>query len=174
MNYNFKNMNKKILIALFAAFISVQVFAQPGKRMEERKDKIESMKIGFITERLDLSPEEAKTFWPVYNQYQKELDDLRKKRREERHDAKQEFENLNDKEVEKVVDGEIAFRQNELDIQKKYHAQFKQVLPVKKVARLYRSEEDFKRELLKKIQDRKEMRGGGPGGRGPEQEPENK
>ena len=123
------------------------------------------MKIGFITDRLDLTPEEAKTFWPVYNQYQKELDDLRKKRREERHDAKQDFENLNDKEVEKVVDGEIAFRQNELDIQKKYHAQFKQALPIKKVALLYRTEEDFKRELLKKIQDRREIKQGRPGER---------
>ncbi len=155
-------MKKKILITLIAIAASVQTFAQPGKHQEERKEKIESMKIGFITDRLDLTPEEAKTFWPVYNQYQKELDDLRKKRRDERRDAKQEFENLNDKEVEKVVDGEIAFRQGELDIQKKYHTQFKQVLPIKKVAQLYRSEEDFKRELLKKIQDRK-----GGGERGP-------
>lgn len=170
MNYK---MNKKIFAALAVAFISTQLMAQPGKHMEERKEKIESMKIGFITDRLDLTPEEAKTFWPVYNQYQKELDDLRKKRRDERRDAKQEFENLNDKEVEKVVDGEIAFRQSELDIQKKFHGQFKQVLPIKKVAQLYRSEEDFKRELLKKIQDKRGVRGGGPGERGPAREPEN-
>ncbi|MBK7855460.1 MAG: hypothetical protein IPJ79_11655 [Bacteroidetes bacterium] len=50
-------------------------------------------------------------------------------------------------------------------MQKKYHAQFKQVLPSKKVAILYRSEEDFKRELLDRIrerkEDKKEMRKGG-------------
>ncbi|QQR95672.1 MAG: hypothetical protein IPJ93_02755 [Bacteroidota bacterium] len=66
---------------------------------------------------------------------------------------------MSDKEVEKVVDDEIVFRQSELDIIKKYHAQFKQVLPIKKVARLYQAEEDFKKELLRQLKDRRDARG---------------
>ncbi len=34
------------------------------------KDKIKSLKIAFITERLDLSTKEAQTFWPIYNEYE--------------------------------------------------------------------------------------------------------
>ena len=89
----------------------------------------------------------------MYNQYQDELQALRKNRKDDRQDAKDNFANMSDKEAEKVVDDEIAFRQNELDILKKYHAQFKQVLPIKKVALLYRSEEAFKRELLQRLRD---------------------
>jgi hypothetical protein len=67
-----------------------------------------------------------------------------------------------DKDVEKAVDTELGFRQNELDLLKKYHGQFKQVLPIKKVAKLYRAEEDFKRELLDRIKenrtDRQDMK----------------
>ncbi len=144
---------------LFVAIIllaSIITSAQPPQdRMEERKEEIEAMKIGFLTKRLDLSPEEAKTFWPVYNQFQNELVKLRKSRRNERKEARDEFDNMTDKDVEKLVDGEIAYRQQELDVMKKYHGQFKQVLPVKKVALLYRTEEEFKRELLQRLQDRK-------------------
>jgi len=45
-----------------------------------------------------------------------------------------------------------------LDLDKKYHAKFKEVLPVKKVAKLYRAEEKWKRVLLNKIKNKK---GGG-------------
>jgi ABC-type uncharacterized transport system substrate-binding protein len=55
---------------------------------------------------------------------------------------------------EKLVDGEIIFRQQELDIIKKYHAQFKKILPIKKVALLYKAQEDYKKELLKQIQEK--------------------
>ncbi|MFI5217919.1 MAG: hypothetical protein ACHQNT_00410 [Bacteroidia bacterium] len=151
--------NKLLSLPAICMLVTSLSIAQPGEKMEERKENIEAMKIGFLTKRLDLTPDEAKTFWPVYNQFQNELEALRKSRRGERKEAKDEFANMPDKDVEKMVDGEIAFRQNELDIMKKYHAQFKQVLPIKKVASLYRTEEDFKRELLNRLQDRKkEMR----------------
>lgn len=152
-----KNMILTICMSMLATF---NILAQPGSRMQEKKEQIEAMKIGFITKQLDLTSEEAKNFWPVYNQYQKELDDLRKKRRGDRREAKDDFENMSDKGMEKVVDDEIVFKQSELDIIKRYHSQFKQVLPIKKVARLYRSEEDFKRELLQKLKERRELKQG--------------
>ena len=107
-----------------------------GERARERKENIETMKIAFITQKLDLTPEEAQRFWPVYNQYTDKLQELRKKRREDNRTAHQNFDQLTDKEVEQSVDNEIIFRQKELDIQKEFHAKFKTVLPIKKVAKL--------------------------------------
>ena len=137
--------------------------AQPGGGppiSEEKREEIEAMKAAFLTRKLDLTPDEAKTFWPVYNQYQDELDKLREDHRKTRRLAREEMDSMGDKEIEKLVDGEILFRQSELDIMKKYNGQFKGVLPMKKVAKLYRAEEDFKRELLQRIQGKGE--GGGP------------
>ena len=131
--------------------------AQPrGRDGGDRKEEIESMKIAFLTKHLDLSPEEAQKFWPVYNQYNTELKTIRKNRKNDRRDAQEDFQNMNDKDVEKLVDGEVVYRQQELDLLKKYHSQFKQVLPIKKVALLYRAEEEFKKELLQKIRERRE------------------
>lgn len=128
----------------------------PPDNFDDRREEIEAMKIGFLTKRLDLSADEAQKFWPVYNKFQDEMERHRKARRMERKDMKEEFGKMSDADAEKLVDGEIAFRQQELDLVKKYHAQFKQVLPIKKVAMLYRTEEDFKRELLKRIQERRQ------------------
>lgn len=148
-----KNM---LILVMLASGIFTALNAQDRPFLDDKKEEIEAMKIGFLTKRLNLSPEEAKTFWPVYNMFANDLQALRKNRREEKRHAKDEFLNMSDKEVEKLVDGEIAFKQSELDIIKKYHAQFKQVLPMKKIAILYKSEEEFKLELLKKIQDRRQ------------------
>ncbi len=152
-----------IAILLFALSV-ISLSAQPSPpdpdKMDERREEIETMKIGFITKKLDLSSEEAKTFWPVYNKFQDELEAIRKQRRNDMRDFRENFKELNDKEAEKLIDNEIASRQKELDVMKSYHLQFKKILPVKKVLLLYRSEEDFKRELLDRLRDRK---GGHPG-----------
>ena len=122
------------------------------------KERVDAMKIGFLTDRLNLTPEEAKTFWPVYNMYSDDLEKLRKGRRENIINTRENFDDMSDADLEKSVDNEIIFRQNELEILKKYHPQFKKILPIRKVAKLYKSEEDFKRKLLDLIQDRREDR----------------
>lgn len=147
----------------FLIFCSTTLFAQhppPGEGPPRpARERVEAMKVGFLTQRLNLTSEEAKVFWPVYNKYQDELEVLRKSRRENLVNAKMNFDEMPEKDVEKAVDSELGFRQHELDLLKKYHSQFKQVLPIKKVAKLYRAEEDFKRELLDRIKEnRQEMK----------------
>ena len=133
--------------------------AQPTSRpvspqKTEKREEIESYRIAFLTQKLSLTPEEAQRFWPVFNQFTAEMKALKANRVSNR-DMKNDIQNQSDKDVEKMVDGEIATRQQELDVVKKYHTQFKQVLPIKKVAILYRAENEFKKELLDKIRERK-------------------
>jgi hypothetical protein len=155
---------KKYLTIAFVLIASLAIAQGPPPPPDgpgptpQQMEKIKTMKIGFLTEKLNLSAEEAKTFWPVYNKYQDEIETLRKAHREAMQKAKDNFDEMPDKEVEKLVDGELAFRQNELDIMKKYNPEFKKILSIKKVAKLYRSEEDFKRQLLEKLQERKQQK----------------
>lgn len=147
----YKSIVKRVWgIVLFAVLLSTQGFAQGNTNT---KEALEAMKVSFITQKINLTPEEAQVFWPIYNQYETELDALRKKRKDEKA-AMDDVSKIGDKEIEKLVDGEIIFRQQELDIIKKYHAQFKKILPVKKVALLYKAQEDYKKELLKQIQEK--------------------
>jgi len=60
-------MRTFILFSLLLLF-SIKTFAQPGK--EEKLKQLQKQKMNYFTERLDLSEQEAKKFWPVYNDYQ--------------------------------------------------------------------------------------------------------
>ena len=147
-----KHIIKGIALLLFISFAHVSSAQRGGGKRE----RIESMKIAFITKRLDLTPAEAKTFWPVYNQFQDEMETLHKSHRENLADERRNFDSLSDGQIEKLVDAEISTRQQELDVVKKYLPQFKKILPIRKVGMLFRAEEDFKRKLLDMLQDRKD------------------
>jgi len=134
-----------LLLLLFAGNSSL------AQTAADKKEKIQAMRVSFITQQLDLSPKEAQTFWPLYNEYQDKLEAIRESRRKEMGDAKKNIDGMTDKEVETMVDNDVNLRMKEAELLKTYHFKFKTVLPVKKVARLYRAEEDFKRELLKQI-----------------------
>ena len=61
-------MKTKILASLTMVLaVASSLFAQP----EKKKEDIKAMKIGFITNELNLTPDEAQKFWPVYNEFQK-------------------------------------------------------------------------------------------------------
>lgn len=115
----------------------------------ERREKIEAMKVAFLTQQLDLSSREAQQFWPVYNEYQDKLEALRQQRRKDRKASTSDA--LSDKDAEALLDQELAFRQQEIDLQKTYYQRFKGVLTVRKALKLMRSEEEFKRVLLEQI-----------------------
>lgn len=158
-------MKTNFLIGLLTIFFGLQLVAQPKQpnpptkprpEQQEKKENIESMKIAFLTKKLELTPEEAQRFWPVYNEYSAKIQENRKKRRQDLKYAKENFDEMSDKEVEQAVENEMNFRQKELDIQKEYNTKFKSVLPIKKVAKLYAAEEQFKKVLLEKLKDRKE------------------
>lgn len=152
-----KTTKMKTSLITFVALIGFTTIsiAQPGPKHEEKKEKVEAMKIGFITQQMELTPEEAQKFWPIYNQMNNEIETLRKERKLSRENAKETFETMSDAEIEKLINDEMASRQKELDIHKKYVAQFKSVLSIKKVAQFYKAEEGFKRRLLEKIQEKK-------------------
>jgi hypothetical protein len=68
-----------VILCITSTFAQQRPAPRPGMtkpRME--MERLESAKIGFLTQKLDLSPREAEKFWPVYNQYQKELKALAK------------------------------------------------------------------------------------------------
>ena len=140
----------KSLIFTIALLTSFSVVSQ-----ESKADKVEAMKVGFITNKLELSAKEAQTFWPLYNEYNSKLEKLRKTKKSDFDDLKNKSENLTDKELETFINEVFASKQKELDLQKEYYEKYAKVLSVKKVAMLYQAENQFKRELLRKIKEKK-------------------
>lgn len=124
------------------------LFAQRPK-----SEEIESLKIAFFTQKLDLSPEEAKIFWPIYNDMQAEQSALRKERMQKMISYRKttEIDNLSDAQVQSLITSEFDFKQRDLNLDKKYYNRLKSNLPIKVVGKFYRAQEGFKRELLNKF-----------------------
>ena len=154
---------KTILIIAFISFVGI-AYSQPmgpppkGKqdRQQEKKENIEAMKIAFITTKLDLTPEEAQKFWPVYNQYNDKINEMRKQQRMDDRENKKNFDELTDKDIEEDIDADLAFKQKELDMQKEYTKKLKTVLPIRKISKLYEAENQFKKVLIEKLKDNKQ------------------
>jgi hypothetical protein len=141
---------KNIWIAILLVFIPAMLKAQDrGSRSEE----IESYKIAYLTQKLDLSAEEAKVFWPIYNDWQKELRALRSDRTKNVISFRNtdEIESLSDSEIHSLITNEINYKQRNLNIEKKYYNRLKSSLPLKVVGKYYRAQETFKKELLNRF-----------------------
>jgi len=143
-------MKKLIIISFLLA--GINVFAQDDEL--PKNEKVEAMKVAFITEKLNLSSKEAEVFWPVYREFENEIKLVRKQMRDAAKQYKQKT-NATEKEADAYVQEQLTLKQKELDVIKKYITQFKKVLPAQKVARLLSLEQEFKALLLKKLKDRR-------------------
>ncbi len=143
---------KKIIILLFC--VSTQLLPAFAQGPGARKEKIEALKVAYITKKLNLSPEEAQKFWPVYNKYQAEIEKLRKDFKGEMTEDLLNLEQLTSSEADKAINDMLAFRTNEVEITRKYTAEFKKVLSSQKVVKLFVAEQEFKKELLRMLKEK--------------------
>lgn len=133
---------KYILFYFLMLFAFLKVFPQSGNK----KEKIEALRVAFITQKLNLTADESQKFWPVYNDYQDKL-----------KAARQEFKKqptifITDKDAQNYLDAELLLKQRAFTLYKEYYDKIKKTIPIKKVAELRQAEEDFKKELLKQLQ----------------------
>jgi hypothetical protein len=151
-NYNHMKTLRITLLSLLI-LSSTLVFAQRG-------ENIESLHTAFITEKVNLSPEEAKKFWPVYDQYHADLDAIKKQRQANKEMITKAggIDNMSDADVQKLITSETDVQTRDLELRKSYIAKFEAVIPARKVAKFYIAEEEFKIYLLKQLSNR---RGGG-------------
>ncbi|MCB0402297.1 MAG: sensor of ECF-type sigma factor [Flavobacteriales bacterium] len=157
----------KLFSTLTLLLLSCTVaFAQPGDKGKPGKEKVKAMKVGYITEKLDLTPEEAQQFWPIYNEFDDKMEAVHRELRKT-HKQDESIDDLSDAEVEKMINTITDLRKKEFAIEQEYHEKFKKVLPIKKIAKLYKANHDFKRDLLEKIKNHKGGPQGPPPGRPP-------
>lgn len=135
---------------IFIALLFSLPFFAAAQRTGDRNNEIEAYKIAFLTQKLDLSAEEAKLFWPIYNEWQKEQAQLRKERAEKMISFRKitEIEELSDSEIQGLIVNDFNFKQRELNLEKKYYYKLKSSLPIKIIGKYYRAQEAFKKELL--------------------------
>ncbi|NVK27157.1 MAG: hypothetical protein HWE14_03880 [Flavobacteriia bacterium] len=141
---------KSLLLSCFLLLaFSHTAFAQP----EGRGERLEALRTAYITQEVNLTSAEAEKFWPVHNEMSEKL----KQKREERHSLLIRYRNssaiegADSDDLKEMMERLFELEAEELAIRKSYHTKFLEVLSAQKVALLYRAEEEFKRELLRRV-----------------------
>jgi Spy/CpxP family protein refolding chaperone len=135
--------------------LSVTIYGQ-NERLKEKKDQIKAMKVAFLTSELNLTPDEAEKFWPVYNTYDDKQFELRHQKMKTCAKKLNEdsLDNMSDKEALAFLN-QIESTDEELySIRKKFNSAVRNILPPTKILKLRKSELDFDRKLLQKYRNR--------------------
>lgn len=146
---------KKLYTFLFCAFfVGINLYAQPNRKQQQ--ERIKALKTAHITNALDLSAAEAQQFWPLYNAYEEKVENIRKTERTEGRKAMAGgFEAMTDAEANALLDKFMNLKQQEIDLNREFVNSLKGVISPKKILKLNRAEEAFKRRLLDEIRNRR-------------------
>ena len=118
---------------------------------DERFEKIQTAKIGLITENLSLTTEQAPQFWSVYNEYQSKKFDLRKSIKRALDEA-----NATTTGDDKVISSHrqaLASRKKEIELDEEYMAKLLKTITPKQYAELKRTEQSFNKKLIEKLRN---------------------
>ncbi|MBL7111481.1 MAG: hypothetical protein ISS19_06030 [Bacteroidales bacterium] len=157
---------RTIIFALFISILSFQCIQVNAQKDDDRHERIKAMKVAFITEKLELSTGEAEKFWPVYNDYDRRKNKVMQEIRNLRKYYIENQDNLDDKEHLELLDKFIKLQQQDAGLLPSYQEKFIEVLPPKKVMKLYIAEIQFKNYLLQKLREHDGQ------GRGKQEKPE--
>jgi hypothetical protein len=132
--------------------LTTQIQAQGPGRPRER---MEAMRTAFITNKLNLTPEEAQQFWPVYNQMDAERRKLQQKYRPETEVAA-----MSDAEAEKFLNAHFTMEEEMVRLKREYYQRLRKTITVRKLAMLPRIEHEFRQELVETLRERRAGAGG--------------
>ncbi len=151
---------KKIVLLLLLVSTALIAQRNPENRQGPNYEKIKALKTAHITEQLELTPSEAETFWPIYNEYDKKLQEVRKKERIEFMEKLKEggVDSLTDEEAEIVINRMLELRTSEMNYRVELINDLKGVISPQKIIKLQRAEEQFKRKLLKRLRENRGKR----------------
>lgn len=146
---------KKLALVLFV-LATLPVFAQPkGEGGKAKKEKIEQLKIAYLTKHLELTTVESEKFWPVYNEMTTKLRDNNKERMKLSKELKENIDTMKDAEIKTNVDAILNTEQQEVNIKKEYSPKIAAVIGYKKSVKLVSLERQFRQELKKELEKRK-------------------
>ena len=125
------------LIALAVAFPTPAWTQGQSDDMKVLSDKIKMDKKLLVAQNMDLTEEEGKAFWPVYDEYQKDLTKINQRitRLIESYADDYQKQTLTDKKATKLTDELISIEKAEAKLKESYVPKLGKVLPPKKVAR---------------------------------------
>jgi hypothetical protein len=145
-----KTISTAIMLMTLAFAMPGLAQDKPATNLESVHEKLKAEKKLIVTKYMELTDSEAKKFWPVYDEYQKDLQKLNERLGSllQSYAAEHRSNSLSDEKAKKLLDEWLALDKDEATHRKTYAGKVLKVLPAKKAARYLQIENEF-RVLLK-------------------------
>lgn len=127
---------KKMFLILTMLTLAGPLFAQPPAADPKQQERVQALEIAFISRKLELTPEEAQKFWPIYNEYKRDMHQLMMQQR-----------NKTDRDL-------IDMEQKMVDVRKKYRVRFENCIGQARMNRLFMAEREFRGVLMNQLKNR--------------------
>ncbi|MFY0599017.1 MAG: hypothetical protein JXR03_05060 [Cyclobacteriaceae bacterium] len=143
---------KRFSIIILLVSASLSSLAQD----QSAREKIEAARIALITERLELTPEQAEKFWPVYREYSMKQRQIRQEFKE----LKRNFDpnKATEDESKKILDRGHSIKQRQLELEQVYSQRMQQVVTSRQLMNLRKAEQDFREMLMNRIREENAQR----------------
>ncbi|MFY0652056.1 MAG: hypothetical protein JXQ96_08495 [Cyclobacteriaceae bacterium] len=138
----------QILVLALLLMGAVDTHAQSGDAMR----KLNAAKIGLITERLGLSPQQAEKFWPVYQEYAQKKREIKASLIEVKNGYNR--ETATEEDTRRAIKRGREIKQRKLDLEQEYSDRMLEIIDGRQLMSLQRAEDDFKAMLLRRLEQR--------------------
>ncbi len=125
---------------------------------QNNRGQIKALKTAFITNALELSPSEAEKFWPIYNQFEQNMHKFKAVKTQQIARTIRlagGIEKLSESESERILKEFIDIDYNVANEKKKLHKNLTGIISSKKIIKLLRAEQNFNKELLKRLREKR-------------------
>lgn len=133
---------KKIILQCMMLMLATPLLskAQPPANDPRHQERVEALEIALISRKLALTPDEAQKFWPIYNEYKRDLRQIMVAQR-----------NNPDRDM-------IDTEQKMVDVRKKYKDRFVSCIGQPRMNRLFSAEREFRGALIQQLKNRPQQR----------------
>jgi hypothetical protein len=145
---------KGLVIWMIVVVGSISLARAQDNRMDKKAmQQIQAARIGMITERLGLSPDQAQRFWPMYNEFSQKRREVRARFNEVRKGI--DPNDMSDEQSQRLMELSLDIRQSEVNLEKEYTGKLRDVISAQQVLALRKAEDDFRKLILQRIEERR-------------------
>lgn len=156
------NKSSVLLVAIMllitsATYAQQRRNGQRGNGGQAKMERVHAMKIGYITQHLQLTSSQAERFWPVYNRYEQELRETRMRFIKNRR-AQAQKQEMTDAEARAQIENNLDLQEAVIDLKKRYNNEFLKIISARQLMDLYEAEKGFRQTLMKEMRSRQERK----------------
>lgn len=149
----------RTILILLGVLIAIGVSAQqedpePAQQLDPKaQEKINSLRIAYLTDKLGLTSEQAEKFWPIYREFAQKRMEIRGELRQAAKGIDK--NNPDPKKQQELVDLSLKVKQRVLDLEKDYSGRLLKVVTAEQMLKLPNAEAEFRGYLNDLLQQRR-------------------